>query len=102
MTRREIREHLFCMLFETGFHDEHEFEEQYLMYWSTKDDEPSEEEHEEIKSKLKAVKGRISDIDPLIEKNGTLLSPATARASSVFPVPGLPTKSTPFGMRAPS
>ena len=69
MTRREIREHLFCMLFETGFHDEHEFEEQYLMYWSTKDDEPSEEEHEEIKSKLKAVKGRISDIDPLIEKN---------------------------------
>ncbi len=27
------------------------------------------EEHEEIKSKLKAVKGRISDIDPLIEKN---------------------------------
>ena len=26
--------------------------------------------------------------DPLIEKNGTLASPATARANKVFPVPG--------------
>ena len=40
--------------------------------------------------------------DPLIEKNGTLASPATARASSVLPVPGGPDSSTPCGMRAPS
>src|SRR5690606_12633041 len=40
--------------------------------------------------------------EPLIEKNGTPASPATARASSVFPVPGGPTSSTPFGIRAPS
>jgi hypothetical protein len=39
--------------------------------------------------------------DPLIEKKGTPASPATARASSVFPVPGGPTSSTPLGMRAP-
>ena len=34
-------------------------------------------------------------------KNGTPASPATAFASSVFPVPGEPTRITPFGMRAP-
>ena len=40
--------------------------------------------------------------DPLIEKNGTLASPATARASRVFPVPGGPISRTPFGIRPPS
>ena len=39
--------------------------------------------------------------EPEIEKNGTPASPATARASSVLPVPGGPTSRTPFGMRAP-
>ena len=39
--------------------------------------------------------------DPLIEKNGTPASPATAFARSVLPVPGGPTSSTPRGMRAP-
>ncbi len=40
--------------------------------------------------------------EPEIEKNGTFASPAIARASSVLPVPGLPTISTPLGMRPPS
>jgi hypothetical protein len=39
--------------------------------------------------------------EPEIEKNGTPASPATARASRVLPVPGGPTRSTPFGMRPP-
>ena len=34
--------------------------------------------------------------EPEIEKNGTLASPATARAKRVFPVPGGPSNSTPF------
>ena len=37
-----------------------------------------------------------------MQKKGTPASPATARASSVLPVPGGPTSSTPLGMRAPS
>ena len=41
-----------------------------------------------------------SDAD--IEKNGTFASPATARASSVLPVPGGPLSSTPRGIRPPS
>ena len=36
------------------------------------------------------------------KKNGTSASPATARASSVLPVPGGPESSTPFGIAAPS
>ena len=35
------------------------------------------------------------------EKNGTLASPATARASRVLPVPGGPVSSTPLGIIAP-
>jgi hypothetical protein len=36
------------------------------------------------------------------EKNGTSASPATARASSVFPVPGGPESKTPWGILPPS
>ena len=36
-----------------------------------------------------------------IWKKGTPLSPATARARRVFPVPGAPIRSTPRGIRAP-
>ena len=39
--------------------------------------------------------------EPLMWKNGTPASPATARASRVLPQPGGPTSSTPRGMRAP-
>ena len=39
--------------------------------------------------------------DPESEKKATPASPATAFASSVLPVPGGPTSSTPLGMRAP-
>ena len=39
--------------------------------------------------------------EPLIIKNGTPASPATAFASSVLPVPGWPTSRTPFGILAP-
>jgi len=40
--------------------------------------------------------------EPEIVKNGTLASPAMARASSVLPVPGEPTISTPFGILPPN
>ena len=40
--------------------------------------------------------------DPEMEKNGTPASPATARASSVLPVPGGPYSSTPLGILAPT
>ena len=39
--------------------------------------------------------------EALALKNGTLASPAVARASRVLPVPGAPARSTPLGERAP-
>jgi hypothetical protein len=41
-------------------------------------------------------------LEPVTEKNGTLASPATARASSVLPVPGGPIISKPRGAIAPA
>jgi hypothetical protein len=43
----------------------------------------------------------ITNSEPDIEKKETPASPATARASSVLPVPGRPTRRIPFGARAP-
>ncbi len=40
--------------------------------------------------------------EPEIEKNGTLASPAMARARSVLPVPGEPTIRMPRGILPPS
>eukprot|EP00268_Persea_americana_P012617 TRINITY_DN15379_c0_g3_i11.p1 TRINITY_DN15379_c0_g3~~TRINITY_DN15379_c0_g3_i11.p1 ORF type:complete len:153 (-),score=26.61 TRINITY_DN15379_c0_g3_i11:1277-1735(-) len=40
--------------------------------------------------------------EPDREKKGTLASPAIALANNVFPVPGGPTSSTPFGILAPT
>ncbi|MCI8306991.1 MAG: transcription antitermination factor NusB [Lachnospiraceae bacterium] len=68
MTRRKIREHIFRILFDIGFHSENEFEEQYEMYWNVQEDSPNEEEHGEIKEKLKAIRHKISEMDPVIEK----------------------------------
>lgn len=68
MTRRKMREHIFRILFSIGFHADNEFEEQYIMYWNVQDDTPAEEEHDEIKEKLKNIKGKISEMDPVIEK----------------------------------
>ena len=44
----------------------------------------------------------LDEIRTADRKKGTLASPATARASSVLPVPGGPMRSTPLGMRPPS
>ena len=40
--------------------------------------------------------------DPEIEKKGTPASPAIALAKRVLPVPGVPTRSAPFGILAPN
>lgn len=69
MTRRRIREHIFSILFSTEFHNDNEFEEQYMMYWSVQEEEPTEEEHTEIKNKIKEIKKHIPEIDPVIESN---------------------------------
>lgn len=68
MTRHVMREHLFRLLFESDFHEEHEFGEQFDNYWSLQDDEPDDREYGEIKSKLKSIIEKKAEIDALIEK----------------------------------
>lgn len=69
MTRRKVREHLFHMLFESGFHGEQEINEQYDFYWAGQIDEATDEEYIEIKDKLSSIIDKISEIDKLIETN---------------------------------
>ena len=69
MTRRDIRQNLFCVLFETGFYKEEELEEQYGYYWQLVDFSPTDEEKEEIWNKFKAISEKLADIDALIEQN---------------------------------
>jgi hypothetical protein len=58
---------------------------------------------EEVADSRRADPDDISTkLDPVTEKKGTSASPATARASRVFPVPGGPTMSTPRGATAPA
>ena len=66
MTRHVMREHLFRLLFESDFHEEHEFEERFDNYWSLQDDEPDDREYGEIKSKLKSIIEKKAEIDALI------------------------------------
>jgi len=68
MTRHRVREHLFKILFGTEFHSVQEIDEQYDMYWSTEDDEPTDKEHEEIKAKIKAIIDNKAELDDYIER----------------------------------
>ena len=68
MTRHRVREHLFKILFDTEFHSVKEIDEQYDMYWSTEDDEPTDKEHEEIKAKIKAIIDNKAELDDYIER----------------------------------
>ena len=52
MTRREIRENIFKMLFRVEFHDEHDFMEQYNLF-EEELGELNEEKRAYIKSKCK-------------------------------------------------
>ncbi len=69
MTRRDIRQNLFCALFQTGFYKEEELEEQYEYYWQLIDSTPTEEEKKEVWDKLKAIREKLTEIDELIENN---------------------------------
>ena len=69
MTRREVRKHLFYILFESGFYSEEERDAQYELYWEQQECEPSKEEDEEIFKKYKAICEKLPQIDELIENS---------------------------------
>lgn len=65
MSRREIREHLFRMLFRRDFHDETELNEQIDFYFESLET-PKEEELIYLKERYNKIIEKIPDIDVIL------------------------------------
>lgn len=66
MSRREIREHLFRMLFRKEFHDLSELDEQIVLYFEMLE-EPVEKELDYLKDKFNKILEHIDEINGMIE-----------------------------------
>ena len=67
MTRREIREHIFLMLFRKDFHEAAELNEQIEMYISTLE-KPTLEEHAYLTTRLLSVMEKLPEIDVILSE----------------------------------
>jgi N utilization substance protein B len=67
MSRREIREHLFRMLFRKDFHDEVEMNEQIDLYFDSLE-EPKEKDLQYLKERFQSIITNISEIDKILEE----------------------------------
>jgi N utilization substance protein B len=65
MTRREIREHLFRMLFRKDFHDETEMNEQIDLYFDSLE-EPKDKDLEYLKNRFQKIIEKLSEIDEIL------------------------------------
>ena len=65
MTRREIREHIFIMLFRKDFHDKSELNEQMELYINELE-EPSPQEAEFLAKRFQAIAQKLDEIDSII------------------------------------
>ncbi len=91
MSRRELREHIFCELFANGFYpaDSEESREQLELYFTHlggdgvdyAPDEVSEADKEEVKAKTLAVCDKTEEIDRLLDE--TSVGWTTSRMSRV-------------------
>lgn len=67
MTRREIREHIFLMLFRKEFYDSEDLLEQKDMYISQLQ-EPTQEEASYLNSRFLAILEKANEIDALLSE----------------------------------
>ncbi len=65
MSRREIREHLFRMLFRKDFHEDTELNEQIKLYFESLN-EPKEEELQYLKERFQKIIDKIAEIDVIL------------------------------------
>ena len=70
MSRTELREHIFKMLFRIEFNDKEEMKEQEELYFELLG-EVSDKEREYILGKYQAITGRLSEIDELLNDLST-------------------------------
>lgn len=66
MSRREIREHLFRMLFRKDFHDETELSEQIDLYFESLE-EPKQEDIVYLKERFNKIINKLNEIDVFLE-----------------------------------
>ena len=67
MSRSELREHVFRMLFRIEFNNEAEMPEQEELYFELLD-EVSEKDQEYILNKYKAIKAKVEEIDGILNE----------------------------------
>lgn len=70
MVRRELREHIFKMLFQIEFIDTEEIPEQLVLYLDYLQS-ATEEEKEHIKNKTRAVIEKVTEIDIILNEKTT-------------------------------
>lgn len=68
MSRREIREHLFRMLFHKEFYKEEELDEQIALYFDNLEKTPAEEQVSEVTDRFRAILERIPEIDEMVDE----------------------------------
>lgn len=68
MSRRELREHLFRMLFRKEFHDQVELSEQIDFYFDSLES-PREKDMVYLKERFQNIMDHLSEIDEIIEAN---------------------------------
>jgi len=67
MSRREIREHLFRMLFRKEFHEPCELNEQNQLYFENLEECPSSEQMDYLMEKYNAILVKVPEIDEMLE-----------------------------------
>lgn len=67
MTRRDIREHLFRMLFRKDFHEPSELNEQMELYFDTLED-ANEADLEYIENRFKKITDKLGEIDVMLSE----------------------------------
>ena len=68
MSRRELREHIFMLLFRVDFNSLEEMEEQVKLYFEEMEQPASEEDEEYIQKKFQNILKKLSEIDQLINE----------------------------------
>lgn len=68
MSRREIREHLFRMLFHKEFYNSEELEEQIKLYFDNLEKAPTEEQMTQVTERFYAILDKTPEIDAMVEE----------------------------------
>lgn len=68
MGRRELREHIFRLLFRIEFHKEEEMQEQIALYFDSLEEVPQDPDLEYIRKKCMDVSARLEEIDGKLDE----------------------------------